>query len=267
MDVNPRQHDPEFQDPNAADSERQSQFGMRSQADAPLMGEAMPEGASGAPSWGQRDVIPGTPVYGSDDKKVGTVQESYNDSFMVKSGFFFVHDYYIPYGAIARADPERIVLSMTGDDAKHQDWQHRPQSATTASQQAGEYGVYGPEGPQDTVQSATERGARPESMPPTGQNAGPNPRPNAPPLVPPANQPDDAIPLGPSTAQPSTTQGDMAYRNIVGPANDDDAASRPYNPGWQGTHSTPDAGPVQPEEDPTSWNPEQQRPYTDPNNP
>jgi hypothetical protein len=33
--VDPRQTDPEFQSPLAADSERTSQFGMRSQADVP----------------------------------------------------------------------------------------------------------------------------------------------------------------------------------------------------------------------------------------
>ncbi|HEY7834598.1 MAG TPA: DUF2171 domain-containing protein [Ktedonobacterales bacterium] len=290
MNVDPRQNDPEFQDPNTADSERQSQFGMQSQADMPLA-----SGATNAPTWGQRDVVASAPVYGSDDKKIGTVQESYNDSFKVKSGFLITHDHYFPYNAIAHSDPERIVLSLTSDEAKDERWQQRPQTDTTVAgmgtgmgadtglaagsaagtaipaQQPPVYGVYGPQGPEDTIQSATERGAESDitsDAPPSGpvypadstaRNAAGPATPNAGRLP---SSADTAIPMGP--ADPTgPTQGDMAYRGTMGPNNEPGLPDRPYNPGLQGSAGQGDTGgTLQPEQDPTSWNPDQQQPNT-----
>ena len=164
MNTDPRQFDPEFQGPDAAGTERASQFGTQSQADSAQGGAAR--------AWAQSDVIPSTPVFGSDDKKVGTVQESYYDSFLVKSGFFFVHDYYIPYDAIARADAERIVLRMTSDEARHQEAWHQPPQTRATSDASAEgdlyqrpHGVYGPQGEHDTAQSASERGMPAEQEP------------------------------------------------------------------------------------------------------
>lgn len=311
MDVNPRQYDPEFQDPNAADSERKSQFGMQSQADMPLGTDtAQP---SAGPAWGQRDIVATTPVFGSDGKKVGTVQEAARDYFMVKKGIFFVHDYYIPYGAIASSDPERIVLTISSDEAKQQDWQQPPTTGTgsaagmagmpgtaggigagaAAAQLSGqqpEYGVYGPEGPDDTVQAATERGTEGSlgatgtagtpgataipGTPPADQPLTPSATsPDVTPQVPPgsaapnrpattsaAPNPDTPIPMGPANPP---RQGDMPYRNTMGPMDEPDAADRAYNPGWQGRGGSgrdSASNLPQPEEDPTSWNPDQQRP-------
>lgn len=307
MNVNPRQYDPEFQDPNAADSERKSQFGMQSQADMPL------SGATGGSAWGQRDVVASAPVYGSDGKKVGTVQEAARDSFMVKKGFFFPHDYYIPYSAIASSDPERIVLNITSEEAMQQNWLQPPTGGTGTTtmddtaglaggttgglpggaapgQMSGQpptvYGVYGPQGPQDTVQAATERGtegmtsdmtdAPPADQPLTPPVSSPDYAPQVPPGSAAPNRPasgsraatgsDTAIPMGPApqTGQEmDERQGDMPYRNTMGPMDQPDAAHRAYNPGWQGTggsgrDSASDL--PQPEADPTSWDPDQQRP-------
>ena len=117
MDINPGQHDPEFQDPNAAAEDGgQAPFRLRARAEMPP--------AAGTSTWAQRDVIPSTPVYGSDGKRVGTVQESYADAFLMTSGFFFTQEYYIPYSAIATADAERIVLHSTSEEAK-QTWRQR----------------------------------------------------------------------------------------------------------------------------------------------
>ena len=70
---------------------------------------------------GPSGITPGADVYGSDDKKVGTVQQAFEDSFLVRKGMLFVHDYYIPYAYVARVSPDRIDLNMTSDEARDQD--------------------------------------------------------------------------------------------------------------------------------------------------
>jgi hypothetical protein len=117
--------------------------------------------ANAGQSAGPSRITPGAEVYSSDDQKVGTVQEVYDDSFMVQKGIFFVHDYYIPYGYVARVSSDRIDLSMTSDVAKNQNWAQRPSGWATGPSAPrpapGQYGIYGPAGADDTIQAATER--------------------------------------------------------------------------------------------------------------
>jgi hypothetical protein len=55
----------------------------------------------------------------------------------------------------------------------------------------------------------------------------------------------------------------MAYRGTMGPNNEPGLPDRPYNPGLQGSAGQGDTGgTLQPEQDPTSWNPDQQQPNT-----
>jgi hypothetical protein len=157
MDVNPQQYEPQTREPG----ERQTQVGQASQADVPL--SQTPHNApisSHGQTVGANDIMPGTDVYGSDDKKVGTVQQAFEESFLVRKGMFFVHDFYIPYAYVARADADRIDLNMTGDEARDQDWTQRPGTGVEGSvpprQATSEFGVYGPSGSQDTIQAATE---------------------------------------------------------------------------------------------------------------
>ncbi len=163
MNTDPRQTDPQFQSPLAGDSERASQFGMASQADTPSPGAggqaATPNPAG---SVGPADVMPGTEVYGHDGQRVGTVQEVYDDSFLVQKGIFFVHDYFIPYMHVARASKDRVDLTITSEEARTQDWARRPGASPAGRAEpmppTADYGVYGPEGQGDTIQGATERG-------------------------------------------------------------------------------------------------------------
>ncbi|HEY7782798.1 MAG TPA: DUF2171 domain-containing protein [Ktedonobacterales bacterium] len=157
MDVNPQQYEPPTREPG----ERQTQFGQGSQADVPLTHTPhdVPMTNPGQ-AIGPSGITPGADVYGSDDKKVGTVQQAFEDSFLVRKGMLFVHDYYIPYAYVARVSPDRIDLNMTSDEARDQDWTQRPGTGVGGSVSprpaATEFGVYGPTGPQDTIQGATE---------------------------------------------------------------------------------------------------------------
>ena len=179
MDVNPQQYEPQTREPG----ERQAQFGQASQADVPLT--QTPHDASMAnigQVFGPRNVMPGTDVYGSDGKKVGSVQQAFEESFLVRKGMLFVHDYYIPYAYVARASLDRIDLSLTSEDARNQDWAQRPgvgAGGALASPRlaSDEYGVYGPGGARDTIQGATESDntlvANPGSEPSGGNLGGP----------------------------------------------------------------------------------------------
>jgi hypothetical protein len=125
MNVDPRQNDPQYQSPLEGDSQRATQFGMGSQADVPLHQGAQDMGPGGN-FIDPNTIQPGVEVYGTDGKKVGTIQEVYEDSFMVKKGIFFVHDYFIPRSYITRVTGDRVELGLTADEARSQDWTHRP---------------------------------------------------------------------------------------------------------------------------------------------
>ena len=74
----------------------------------------------------ENDVIlkRGTDVVGADGKKVGTVDDiQFNEDgtitqFVVKAGFLFHHDLVIPGSAVAEFDDNRVLLSITSDQAE-----------------------------------------------------------------------------------------------------------------------------------------------------
>ena len=72
------------------------------------------------------DVEPGAPVYGSDGDKLGSIIEIGPDYFVVEKGLFFPTDYFVPNGAIASVEPDRITLTMTRDEALDQGWDKDP---------------------------------------------------------------------------------------------------------------------------------------------
>jgi len=78
------------------------------------------------PDWSQYDVHKDMHVYTSDNQDLGHVAEVYEDSFLVRKGFFFPTDRYIPYSAIASVDEKRVHLTMTADEAKQLEWEKRP---------------------------------------------------------------------------------------------------------------------------------------------
>lgn len=83
----------------------------------------------------QWTVTEGADVVGSDGDKVGEVVNAYPDYIVVKKGFFFPSDYYIPSSAIANVDEGHVYLNVTKDEAMNQDpsWENEPVSTTTTT--------------------------------------------------------------------------------------------------------------------------------------
>lgn len=73
----------------------------------------------------------GMDVKGSDGDKVGTVQDVQGTYVVVSKGFFFPHDYYIPFSAITSADDDTVYLNVTKDQALDQGWDAVPDTTST----------------------------------------------------------------------------------------------------------------------------------------
>ena len=88
-------------------------------------------------------VQPGTDVYGSDNEKVGSVDDIQGEYLVVHKGFFFPKDHYIPFSAIASHTDDRINLNVSADEATSMDWDQAPvttgTSATTTGYAANDY--------------------------------------------------------------------------------------------------------------------------------
>jgi len=72
----------------------------------------------------------GMTVYGSDGEKIGDVDIVERDYFVVRKGFFFPEDHYIPFSAIQSAEGDDVYLSVTKDDALNQNWTDMPSAST-----------------------------------------------------------------------------------------------------------------------------------------
>jgi len=68
----------------------------------------------------------GMDVIGADGEKVGTIDGVERDYVVVRKGFFFPHDYYIPTSAVSSFDDDRVYLNVTKDEALDQDWATPP---------------------------------------------------------------------------------------------------------------------------------------------
>ncbi len=80
---------------------------------------------------GEWIVQPGTDVYGTDDKKIGSVDDIQGEYLVVHKGFFFPKDHYIPFSAIASHTDDRINLNVSADEASNMSWDQAPGSVTT----------------------------------------------------------------------------------------------------------------------------------------
>ena len=63
-------------------------------------------------------IIAGSEVYGSDNEKIGKVQDVGQNYFLVQKGFLFVKDLYLPTRTIARVDGERVYLNVPKHEAE-----------------------------------------------------------------------------------------------------------------------------------------------------
>jgi len=98
----------------------------------------------------------GLDVIGSDDEKIGEVQDALGEYFVVKKGWLFPTEYYVPSAAIVNVDDRAVYLNVTKDEALNQGW-----DAVPASVSAGDAGttVSGREGyvapPEDLTTTET----------------------------------------------------------------------------------------------------------------
>ncbi len=74
---------------------------------------------------------PGTNVYGSDNEKVGDLAEVGANYLLVRKGFLFVKDRYIPFSAISRVDTDGVYLNVTKDQIDSQSWEQAPAHDST----------------------------------------------------------------------------------------------------------------------------------------
>lgn len=70
----------------------------------------------------------GMDVIGADGEKIGEIDavEPDRDYFIVRKGFFFPQDHYIPLTAISSYDEDRVYLNVTKDEALEQQWNNPP---------------------------------------------------------------------------------------------------------------------------------------------
>ncbi len=72
----------------------------------------------------------GMTVLGSDNEKVGDVDMVEQNYFVVRKGFFFPEDHYIPIDAVQTYDDENVYLNVTKDQAMEQQWSTPPVATT-----------------------------------------------------------------------------------------------------------------------------------------
>lgn len=69
----------------------------------------------------------GMDVIGADGEKVGEIDAVERDYFVVRKGFFFPQDHYIPMSAISSYDEDgKVYLNVTKDEALEQEWGNPP---------------------------------------------------------------------------------------------------------------------------------------------
>jgi len=73
----------------------------------------------------------GMDVIGADGEKVGEIDAVERDYFIVRKGFFFPQDHYIPMTAVSSYDEDgKVYLNVTKDEALEQEWGNPPAAST-----------------------------------------------------------------------------------------------------------------------------------------
>jgi len=70
----------------------------------------------------------GMDVIGSDGEKVGEIDAVEQDYFVVRKGFFFPSDHYVPFSAVDSYDDNAVYLNVTKDGALNESWGEPPVS-------------------------------------------------------------------------------------------------------------------------------------------
>lgn len=85
----------------------------------------------------------GADVIGSDGEKIGEVDVVEQDYFIVRKGFFFPSDHYIPFSAVSSFEEGAIYLNVTKDGALDQQWNEAPVAGGTAGYDDGVTDTFG----------------------------------------------------------------------------------------------------------------------------
>jgi hypothetical protein len=85
----------------------------------------------------------GTDVIGADGEKVGEIDAVERDYFIVRKGFFFPQDHYIPMTAVSSYDEDKIYLNVTKDEALEQEWTNPPIEGRTIDVPVTEEEIHG----------------------------------------------------------------------------------------------------------------------------
>jgi len=105
----------------------------------------------------------GLDVIGSDGEKLGEVQDALGEYFVVKKGFFFPTEYYIPSSAITNVDDRAVYLNVTKDEALNQGWDQVPVTTAYGDTSGAGVGVAGT--PVAADQTYAETGLRNDGQP------------------------------------------------------------------------------------------------------
>jgi uncharacterized protein (TIGR02271 family) len=75
-----------------------------------------------------QQIRPGWAIYGSDDQKIGDVNELGPNYVLVTKGLIFIKDLYIPFDAITNVDPTRqcAFLDVSQNDVESMGWDQIP---------------------------------------------------------------------------------------------------------------------------------------------
>lgn len=68
----------------------------------------------------------GMAVFSTDGEKLGEVENATGNYVLVKKGFLFSKEFYIPAAAIANVSPDAVYLEVTKEIALQQGWNHPP---------------------------------------------------------------------------------------------------------------------------------------------
>jgi uncharacterized protein (TIGR02271 family) len=99
----------------------------------------------------------GWDVYGSDGEKIGDVADIGTDSFIIKKGFFFPTDIYVPMSAVTAVEHDEVRLSMTKAQIEAEDWSQQPDSMATDADYDRAVAGHGERGTSGTLERKEEQ--------------------------------------------------------------------------------------------------------------
>jgi len=106
--------------------------------------EAPPRASSAAEQpviWSALESVePGWTILGSDGRQIGKVDEVGPNYLLMKKGFLFPRELYIPFSAVKRVQPGVISLAVTSEQIDQEHWERPPAAAAAGTAPAIDLG-------------------------------------------------------------------------------------------------------------------------------